>query len=81
MDEPLFSGGIEKWSSYDGAMIGWRVDLEESRAGIGGVQHFDCENNLLRFGGLLGYGHRSCFGPRARAHASNVHPTRTEILR
>jgi hypothetical protein len=28
VNEPLFSGGIEKWSSYHGAMIGWRVDLE-----------------------------------------------------
>jgi len=28
LNEPLFSGGIEKWSSYDGPMIGWRVDPE-----------------------------------------------------
>ena len=60
LNEPLFSCGLEKGSSYHGAMIGWRVDLEKSERGSSDGLNVSSATIIWRaFAELFGYGRRS----------------------
>lgn len=56
MNEPPFSCGLEKQSSYHGAMIGWRVDLEEPERGSDGFN--------VSSGTIIGWALAELFGYR-----------------